>query len=153
MKIFFTYTAEKKEGFESRVPGGTKDLEADSVDEIQAENVLEKVDDIIVFIEECYRILRKDSKIIFSSPYYASSNAWTSPKTKRGICENSLVFASKVWREANKFSEADILADFEVTGQFAVEAEVTYRNVDVQAFWTKRYNNVAQAVLFTLTKK
>ena len=153
MKIYFTYGTETREGLESRIPLMTKDIPADSVDEIQGENVLEKVPDLIAFIDECYRLLRVGSKAIFSAPHYGHVVSWQSPLTKRAIGERSLNFADKTWREANKYTEAVVMADFEVAGQFAVEEACLQRSDDARFFWMQRYLNVAQAVLFTLTKR
>lgn len=153
MKIYFTYNSDSREGFTSKVPLMTSDLAAESIEEIQGENVLEKIPDLVAFVEECYRLLPKGGKAIFSSPYYASSRAWVSPITARGISEHTLAFADKTWRENNKYTERTILSDFEVTGSFAIEDECMQRSEDARRFWMARYLNVAQCVLFTLTKR
>lgn len=153
MKINFTYNAQVKEGFDSRLPTATQDLASDSVDEIYGENVLEKVPDLVLFIDECYRILKKGAKAVFSSPHAFSSRAWISPLTKRCLSDGSLAFADKPWRELNKFSEANVLADFQVDGQYALAEEVLQRADPAKLFWLAKYNNVIQAILFTLTKR
>lgn len=152
MKIYFTYGTETREGHESRVPLMTSDIADNSVEEIAAENILEKLADLIPFINECYRLLPTGGLAKFSSQHYASASAWQSPLTKRGISERSLNFASKAWREQNKFTESSVLANFDVNGQFCVEERCLARSDDARAFWLERYLNVAQAVLFTLTK-
>ncbi len=153
MKIYFTYNSDSREGFESKLPMITCHLPAESIEEIQGENILEKIPDLVQFIDECYRLLPKGGKATFSSPYYASSRAWISPITVRGISEHTLAFADKAWRETNKYTERTILADFEVTGSFAIEDECMQRSEDARRFWMSRYLNVAQCVLFTLTKR
>lgn len=152
MKIYFTYDTDDKEGFITKTPDIRGGLESDSVDEIEG-NVIEKVENLVLFIEECYRILRVGGTAKFTAPYYTSALAWASPKTVRGVSEATLNFASKDWRVANKYTEEPIICDFEVVGNFCVDTSYTQRADEVKAFWLKHYNNVAQAVIFTLTKK
>jgi hypothetical protein len=152
-KLFLTYSEKTRDGYISVLPETLSGIEAESVEEIQGEDVLEKLPDLIKFIEECYRILIKGGKITLSSPYYASAQAWGSPLNIRGVSERTLNFASKDWRDANKWTDRFVKADFEVAGSFAVEESVTHRAPEVQQFWTNRYLNVAQAVFLVLTKK
>lgn len=152
MKVYFTYDITEKEGFECRNPVGRFSLESDSVDEIEG-NVIEKVPELVSFIEECYRILKVGGTAKFTAPYYTSALAWGSPSNYRGVSEATLNFASKDWRVANKYTEHPIICDFEVVGNFIVDAGYTQRADEVKSFWLKHYNNVAQAVMFTLTKK
>lgn len=153
VKLAFTYGTQPKEGFELCVPTVTTHLKDESVDEIVGDYVIEKVPNLILFIEECYRILRPGGKAVFTSPNAASSTAWISPLTVRGICESTLNFSSKDWREQYKFTDYTMRADFEVTGQFVVDQEALARSDEAKNFWLKRYMNVAQGIIFTLTKK
>lgn len=153
MKIHFTYSEDKKEGFDSFVPLTTNSLGDESVDEISGDGVIEKVHSLIIFIEECYRLLKVGGIATFSSPHYASNLAWQSPLNVRGISELSLYFASKEWRKQSKYSEAMLICDFDVVGNFAIEQSCMQRSEDARSFWIQRYNNVAQAVIFTLTKR
>lgn len=152
MKVYFTYDTAEKEGFTCLTPSPMVALGSDSVDEIEG-NVIEKVPNLTEFIQECYRILRVGGTAKFTAPYYTSALAWGSPLNVRGISEASLNFASKDWRVANKYTETDPVCDFEVVGNFSVDASYTQRADEVKSFWLKHYNNVAQAVIFTLTKK
>lgn len=152
-KIYFTYSNEQKEGFVPQVPMTTSILTNESVDEIFGDLVIEKVPDLIAFIEECYRILRPGGKATFASPHYTNAKAWASPLNKRGVSEFTLNFASKDWRDANKYGEAQVVANFEVQGSFALEEGFMQRSEDARQFFMKHYNNVAQAVLLSLTKK
>ena len=152
MKIHFTYSTEPKEGFELRVPGVDVGTGYDSVDEISGDS-LHQVADLQNFIEYCYRILKKDCRAQFTAPHYSHAKAYESPLTKRQLSESSLQFASKDWRVANKYTECDIIADFLVEAQFAITDMAQLRNDEVKNFWAFRYNNVVEAILFTLTKK
>lgn len=151
-KLYFTYNQDSREGLEATLPEQLSRFEAESIDEVQAENVLERVPDLVEFVEQCYRILKFDSKATFSAPQYNTSRAWASPFAVRGISEETLNFASKNWREVNKCLPG-LVCDFEVTGQIAVEPGFMNRAEVARAFMTKHYGNVVIAILFTLTKK
>lgn len=152
MKIYFTYNSETRDGYESHSPEITSDIPDDSVDEVIGEGVLEKVPNLHTFIEELYRILKKGEKAKLTSAYYASNRAWLSPLTKRALCEASLNFANKEWREQNKYSEVTVKADFRVDGNFSIEDQCVQRSEAAKLFWLARYNNVIQSIAFTLTK-
>jgi hypothetical protein len=154
MKIHLTYGEDKKEGYESYNPEGFAALvPEESVEEISGNDILEKVPDLAKFIEACWRSLRWGGECKFVGQYFTSVNSRTSPLVKRGISETSLNFASKAWREGNKFTELDLSCDFSVVGHFAVTEETAARNVDVQRFWTGHYTNTVQGISFTLLKK
>lgn len=153
MKILFTHNDEVKDGFESKNPDYISEIPTESVDEIEGTCVLEKVPNLIDFIENSYRILKFGSKATFTCSYYASTRAWASPLTIRGLSEYSLSFSQKQWREDNKYTEAVIKADFDVSVQFLLEQTVTQKAEPVRLFWMNKYLNVVQSVMFTLTKK
>lgn len=152
-KIYFSYGSEAKEGFIPQVPMTTSILINDSVDEIYGHCVIEKVPNLIAFIDECHRLLRPGGKASFTSPHYASIEAWASPLVIRGVGDYSLNFASKEWRETNKYTEASVLSDFEVSGSFTIEETLSHRAEEARNFFLKHYNNVVRLVHFTLTKK
>lgn len=152
MKIYFTLDKKEREGFETKDPIYAASFEADSVDEITGEAVLEKVKNLIFFIEACYRILKSGGKATFTAPYYASFQAWADPRNIRGISQASLNFADKKWRDQNNCSELSS-ADFEVLCNLAVDLQATQRSDMAKEFWLNRYTNVVQSVMFTLTKR
>jgi hypothetical protein len=152
-KIYFTYSKKEKEGFKSFVPLSTYMEPAESCDELEAEEVVEKVPSLVNFIVEAYRLLKVGGTLKVSAPHFASALAWQSPLTIRGISETSLYFASKDWRKQNNYTEKDLICDFDVVGNFAVEQSSMFRSDEARAFWMQRYNNVVQAVIFVLTKR
>jgi len=154
MKIYLSFGREEKEGYEKKNVADLPQLQDESVEEIQALEVIEKVGSLIDFICECYRVLKPEGKAIFTSQYYTSIGAWKHPANRRGISEQSLNFADKNWREANNFYCGSLKdCDFEVIGSFAMEQDLMARADDARAFWMRRYCNVVQAIMFTLTKK
>ena len=153
VNIYLTFEEKTKENYDSRIPSVTSDIASDSIDDIFGDGVLEKVKDLPAFINECYRILKVGSKANFHGAYYNSAKAWSSPFNIRGVSEMSLNFASKDWREQTKYSEATILANFDVAANFAIEESCVQRAEETRNFWMQRYSNIVQIVCFTLTKK
>jgi len=151
-KILFTYGSDVKEGFTSMTPLGINKLNEDSIDEVEAIGVAERIPNLIEFIETLYRVLKVGSKATFVSSHYRNDLAWANPYNIRGISELSLNFASKQWRENSKFIDS-VSCDFEVVGNFAIESSFMQRSEDARGFMIKHYNNVVQSVIFTLTKK
>lgn len=153
MKLHFSYNNEQKDGFETRHPGEISILTTpESVDEISGSDVLEKVPNLIWFINTCHHILKPGGIATFSAPYYASGRAWASPLTVRGLSETSLNFSNKQWREDNKWVEAESDANFVVQVQFAVDQAAAIRSEESKTFWMNKFNNVVQVMVYTLTK-
>lgn len=152
MKVHLTFGNDTKEGYVSHNPNYIGSLEPESVDEFSGRDVVEKVNDLYLFIEHCYRALKWGGTCSFVGQYYATQAAWTSPLVKRGISESSLNFSSKQWRDINNYSELDIIADFDVVGNFGLTDQTMCRSVEARQFQLTHYNNVVQQVLFTLTK-
>lgn len=153
MKLHFSYSNEQKEGFETHSPEASCWKASDgAVEEISGTDVLEKVPNLVAFIDYCYRILKPGGKASFSAPYYASARAWTCPTTVRGMSEPSLNFSNKAWRDETKWTEVACDANFTIEVQFAIELIATTRSDDAKAFWMNKYNNVVQMVVFVLTK-
>ena len=150
--LLFTYSNEEKEGFTVCVPGASLPYDAETFDEIES-SCIHTVPNLVAFVEECYRLLKPGGIAKLSAPHYRHDLAWQSPLTKRAVSELSLNFASKQWRELNKYSEVDLVCDFEVAGNFAIEQSYMQRSDDARGFMMKSYSNVIQAVIFTLTKK
>jgi len=60
-----------------------------SIEEIIADNILEHLDDVVVVMEELYRVCRNGAIIKISLPYYKSSGAFSDPTHKHFFTENS----------------------------------------------------------------
>lgn len=152
MKLYFTYDNKEREGFQTKSPEiDFTLLDEGSVEEIAGEEVLEKVPDIIKFINGCYHVLKPGGTAIFAGAYYAAYQAHSDPRNIRGISQASLNFSSKSWREQMK---CEGLADcnFEIGINFAADRQATERSDAAKEFWLSRYTNVVQSILFTLTK-
>lgn len=148
VKAHITLSTAPKEGFELRAPAHQLiDLEEISCD------CIHQIPDLVAFMERCYKALPVGGKMTITAPHYASTRAWTSPLTVRGLSQDTLNFCSKDWREAMKYTELTTEMNFDVTGHFAVEEAVSQRSEEAKMFWMSRYLNVVQTIVFTLVKK
>lgn len=152
MKIYFSYDEKIREEFTTYSPekfGSTQP----QAKEIAGEGVLEKVPNLIEFIENVYNSLEPGATATFTAPYFASWQAWSDPRNIRGISQGSLNFADKNWREQNGCPDL-CKADFEVGCNMAIDATAANgRSEATKEFWINRYNNVVQSLLFTLKKR
>lgn len=131
-------------------------IEQNLFDVIKGQGILEKIADLPSFIEAVYHNLKVGGKAEFTSPYYTSTLAWADPTNLRGLSELSMNFASKEWRAQNNFEQTygrELECDFVIGCNFAVDQAALQRSEEAKAFWLVRYNNVAQAVMFSLEKK
>lgn len=153
MRLYFSLDKKEREGFTTYDPESSEWFENADVEEIAGEAILEKVKDIIYFIEMCSAVLKPGATATFTAPYFASWQAWSDPRNIRGISQGSLNFADKNWREQNNCPDL-CKADFEVGCNMAIDATAANgRSEATKEFWINRYNNVVQSLLFTLKKK
>lgn len=71
---------------------GKVQLKEGYFDLINAENVLQSVEDLTVALKNCLYLLAEDGLLEVTVPYYLSTNAWRDPKTKRAFNEQSFAF-------------------------------------------------------------
>jgi len=66
-----------------------------SVEEILMDNVLEHLEDVILTMEEIYRICKPGAKVRINVPYFKSNSAFTDPTHKHFFTENSFKYFNK----------------------------------------------------------
>lgn len=66
-----------------------------SVAEVFMDNVLEHLEDVILTMEEIYRISKPGAKIKINVPYFKSNSAFTDPTHKHFFTENSFKYFDK----------------------------------------------------------
>src|SRR5262249_17278663 len=59
---------------------------------IVAEDVLEHLDDVVGFMDECHRILRPGGLLRLRVPHWQAENTWIDPTHRRGFHPRSLEF-------------------------------------------------------------
>jgi ubiquinone/menaquinone biosynthesis C-methylase UbiE len=66
-----------------------------SVEEVLMDNVLEHLEDVILSMEELYRICKPGAKVRINVPYFKSNSAFTDPTHKHFFTENSFKYFDK----------------------------------------------------------
>lgn len=153
-KLYLSYGKEvAPEGFNKIHPSEISLQEANSVDEIQASNILEKVCCLRSFLDDVYRVLVPDGKLLATCGYYGCSSSYVSPLVRRSMSEYSLNWCSKAWREQNNYTEIETDINFEVSAGLVTDSAVNLRSDDVQVLWRTTRMNCVIAVQFSLVKK
>lgn len=128
-------------------------FKADSVEEIHCSHYIEHTKDIIKFMDECWRILKKGGKMTVIAPYYSSMRCWQDPTHVRAISEASFLYYNKNWREQNKLAHYPIKADFDFVYGYNLSPEWANRSEDARSFAIKHYINVISDIIVTLEKR
>jgi len=86
MKIYFSYNEDPTpEGFTKANPDDMQSIEAGTVEECHGTNILEKVSDLPLFLDNVYAILTPGGKAVFQSGYYGCATSYMSPLVKRSL--------------------------------------------------------------------
>ena len=86
-----------------------------SVSEIYCSHFIEHIgEELIPFMEECYRVLEPGGTAHFEMPYYTSIRAWQDPTHKRPISEFTFHYFNKIWLREQGIGHYDIKADFKI---------------------------------------
>lgn len=90
-------------------------LLGNSVEEIYCSHFLEHIgEELIPFMEECWRVLKPGGTAHFVCPYYTSIRAWQDPTHKRPISEFTFHYFSQKWLKTNGIDHYNIKADFDI---------------------------------------
>jgi len=85
------------------------------VEEIYCSHFLEHIgEEMIPFMEECYRVLEPNGIAHFECPYYTSIRAWQDPTHKRPISEFTFHYFSREWLKSQGLGHYNIKTDFKV---------------------------------------
>ena len=125
----------------------------DSVDEVYCSHYVEHTSDLITFMDEICRILKKDGKATIIAPYYSSMRAWQDPTHKRAISEATFMYFNKGWREQNKLDHYNIKSDFDFNYGYMIDPLWASKNEETRAFAIAHYINIVTDIQITLTKK
>ena len=153
-KIYLSYGSEAApEGFLSLKPVDLLTIDANTVEEIQGPSILEKVPNLVSFMDAVYDVLIPGSKAVFQSGYYGCATAFMSPLINRSLSEHSMNWCSKSWREQNKYTEIKTDIDFDIAVGLATDSALNLRTDEIQILWRNTRLNCVLQVHFTLTKK
>lgn len=134
-----------------------------SVDEIVCIHYVEHTKDLIKFMDEIYRIMKKPyidkkgeeikPKVTIIAPYYSSIRAWQDPTHVRAISEVTFMYFNKKWRDDNKLDHYGIKSDFDFTFGYQPDPAWVSRSEEARAFAIKHYINVILDIHVVLTKR
>jgi hypothetical protein len=128
-------------------------IDDNSVEEILCSHYLEHVRDLISFVDEIYRIMKQGAKATIIAPYYANMRAFQDPTHVRSICEATMLYFNKGWRDSQKLDHYGIKSDFDFTYGYSVSPDWSNRSEDARAFAMRHYINVINDIHIILTKR
>lgn len=131
-------------------------IDDETVDEIVCNHFLEHLTgrQRIAFMEECYRILKPEAKLIVVTPYWSSMRAVQDPTHQwPPVCEASYLYFNREWREKNKLQHYGINCDFDYTYGYALDSDLLPRNLEWQQFAVKHYIQSVNDLQATLIKR
>jgi len=113
-------------------------FENDSIDEIFCRNYIEhiphdlnngnKLDGLIQFMNELYRILKPSGKAVIIAPYCTSIRAYGDPTHLRFISDWTFYYYNKSWRELNKLGHMGITTNFDIIYSYNISEEMSLRS-------------------------
>jgi hypothetical protein len=140
-------------------------LADNSVDEIYAAHFIEHLPDLIPFMNEVHRVLKKaefDPKnpnvptkgfARFIAPYHQNTRCWQDPTHKQAISEATFLYYNKSWREANGLDHYPINCDFDYFYSYNLNPSVQGRSQEWLNFAMRHYYNVADDIVVTMMKR
>ncbi len=111
------------------------------------------LDGLILFMDECWRILKPEGKMIILVPYYTSMRSVQDPTHQRVICEASMLYFNKGWRVANKLDHYGIKSSYDYSYGYVFDPSWAVRSEDSRAFALKQYWNTVLDIQFSFTKR
>lgn len=119
--------------------------EDNEVSDIITIHYVEHTRDLIMFVNECYRILEPDGKLRIVHPYLKSDRAFQDPTHVRFIPDSTWWYFNKEWRDEQKLDHCyDMPANFEVENIGAAIMEPwIHKSIESQQFALRHYWNVA----------
>jgi predicted SAM-dependent methyltransferase len=127
-------------------------FESDSVDELFSSHFVEHIphdipgqdnDGLVLFMEECYRILKHEGTVRLIHPHAMSSRAFQDPYHRRFIPEATWWYFNREWREANKLDHYPITSNYNVDNIVAsLMGDWGSRAQSAQTYATLHYINV-----------
>jgi len=138
-------------------------FEDNSVDEINCSHYVEhiphdakngnKLDGLIQFMNEVYRILKPEGKATIIAPYYTSVRAYGDPTHQRSICDWTFYYYNKEWRKVNKLEHMGITCNFDATFSYLITNELTLRSEEIRNKAFKHDWNAIDDMVAELVKK
>jgi hypothetical protein len=128
-------------------------IKDESVEEVKCDHYIEHVPDLMKFMNEVGRIMKKGAKCTMTAPYYSSVRAWQDPTHVRAISEMSFLYYNKEWRTNNGLSHYPIDCDFDFTYGYSINQPWSSKSEEARNFAIAHYINVVNDIIITLVKR
>lgn len=128
----------------------------DSVDEARALHFLEHLGGMerMAFLDELWRVLKPGANVLIIVPYWSSMRAYQDPSHAwPPICEASMLYANRGWREQNGLSHYPIKCDYDFNYSYILGQHLGVRAEEYRSFAVANYLNAVTDIQFTLTKR
>jgi hypothetical protein len=130
------------------------------IDEVYCSHYLEHVphidsynDGLFNFMNELYRIIKKNALAKFVCPYYTSIRAIQDPTHHRSIGEATFLYFNENWRKINKLEHYPITCNFEaIKMDHSVSEEFVGRSQEAITYEALHSWNVVSDIVVTLKK-
>lgn len=133
-----------------------------SVEEVNASHVLEHFErrERVHFMNELYRVLKKDGKATIVVPHWASNRAYGDmTHCWPPVSEMFFYYLDKNWRKANcphddsEFNPEGYNCDFAATWGYSLRQDLLVKSPDTQQFALSNYKEAAQDTIATLVAR
>lgn len=128
----------------------------ESVEEAHCSHFVEHLtaDERIHFVNELYRVLKKDAKCQLIVPSWSSSRAYGDLTHKwPPVSEFWFYYLDKGWREQNAPHNDGYKCDFLATWGYSMHPSIQPRNQEYQMHALAFWKEAAQDIICTLTKR
>lgn len=127
-----------------------------SVDEVNASHFVEHLDatERIHFVNELWRVLKKDAKANIVTPHWNSARAYGDLTHKwPPVCEFWFQYLDKKWRATEAPHNDKYTCDFHVGYGYSLRPDLTIRNDEYKQYALGNFKEAAQDMLATMTAK
>lgn len=124
-----------------------------SIEAVYCSHYVEHVSNLILFMNELYRILVVGGEVEIIAPFYASRRAIQDPTHRQFVSETTFVYYSKAWREKNGLDHYGITADFDCSFRYRIADSWAGRSDKSLAFAVRHYWNVVEDLEVWLKKR
>lgn len=127
-----------------------------SVDEVHCSHMIEHLTSAqrCHFMNELWRVLKKDAKATIVAPHWASGRAYGDPThVWPPVCEFYFQYLGREWRKTQApHSEPMLKCNFHHVLAYGLNPQIAVRNQDFQMFAVAFYKEAASDIIATLTK-
>ena len=127
--------------------------ESNSFEEFKEKVKKDKVDGLIKFFNELYRIMKPGAKATIAAPHYMSTRGYGDPTHTRYTGDLTFHYFNKEWREGVSLDHYGINCDFDLRYSYYIDNEMTLKSEEVRQDYFKYNWNAINDTIVELTKR